>query len=320
MNCKTAITASLLAILLIFGVAPALMGCGGGGGGSAPDDSAVKATVGDITITENQLNAFAELIFIMSYGSDLSAISEDVQEQFRAQVLDSMVKAAAMELYFAGKDGILPEDVDDSIKQVTDIVAQTEGMKETFEEKGITEDLLRYQFNADAYFQALFLEATENGALPTEAEIEAYFTEHEQEFPEERRVSHILVGSAEHTDEDRQLAEEIREKIASGEESFEDMAIEYSIDTGSKVAGGDLDYAASDAYVPEFSAVAFALPLEELSGLVESQFGFHILKVTDIRPASLDSQRESIRSTLSYEIADKRAQELVDEYGVVYPQ
>jgi hypothetical protein len=317
---KTAITASLLALLLIFG-AGADMGCRGGGasgneGSGAPDESAVKAKVSGVTITENAVNAFTELMFTM-YGADFSTVPEEERDMYLAETLDTMVKAAAMELHFEGKD-VLPADAEDSFKQLKDMIDQTEGMKETFEAKGITEDTLRYYTNAQYYFQALAAEATEDGALPTEADIEAYYAEHEQEYPEERRISHILVGSAEHNDEDRQLAEEIREKIASGAESFEDMALEYGTD-GTKDVGGDLDYHEKSYYVPEFGEAAFALPLEELSGIVESQFGFHILKVTDIRPPSLDAQRESIRSTLTYEISDKRAQELVEEFGVVYP-
>jgi parvulin-like peptidyl-prolyl isomerase len=321
MKSKTLITASLLALLLIFGAGAALMGCSRGGadgneGGGAQDESAVAATVGGIEITENAVNTFTELMFIM-YGVDFSTVSDAEKPQYLAETLDTMVKAAAMELYFEGKD-IFPDDAEDSFKQLTDMIDQTEGMKERFDSKGITEDTLRYYTNTQYYFQALAEEATENGTLPTEADIEAYYAEHEQEFPEERRVSHILVGDAEHKDEDRKLVEEIREKIASGEESFEDMALEYGQDD-TKNRGGDLDYAVRDAYVPEFSDVAFTLPKDELSGIVESQFGFHILKVTDIRPASLDAQRESIRSTLSYEISDNRAKELVEEYDVVYP-
>jgi parvulin-like peptidyl-prolyl isomerase len=200
------------------------------------------------------------------------------------------------------------------------MVHQTEGVDASFAEKGITDDTLKYYMETQLYFQALAAEATNDGALPAESDIEAYYAAHEQEFPtdEERRVSHILVGDENHTDEDRKLAEEIREKIASGAETFEDMAGEYGTD-GTSSTGGDLGYAVRGAYVPEFSDVAFALPVDELSGIVESEFGFHILKVTDIRDArSLDAQRESIKSTLTYELSDSKVQALVAEYGVTY--
>jgi parvulin-like peptidyl-prolyl isomerase len=303
------------ALALVLGVGLSLAGCGGG---AAADDSEAVAKVGDVTITENQLNAFTEFMFFM-YGFDLSGLAEEEKNTYKADTLDSMVQAAALAQYYEGKDA-LPEDFDANLKQFTDMVHQTEGVDASFAEKGITDDTLKYYMETQLYFQALAAEATNDGALPTESEIEAYYAAHEQEFPEteERRVSHILVGDENHTDEDRKLAEEIREKIASGAETFEDMSREYGTD-GTSAAGGDLGYAAREAYVQEFSDVAFTLPVDELSGIVESQFGFHILKVTDIRSArSVESQRESISSTLTYELSDARVQALVAEYGVTY--
>ncbi|MDR1247633.1 MAG: peptidylprolyl isomerase [Clostridiales Family XIII bacterium] len=309
-NFKIAI-ALLFAVIL--GAASTLTGCGSGS-----DNSEVLAKVGDIEITENSVNAFTELMFFL-YGYDSSNLSDDEKTLYRADTLDTMVQAAAMEEYFKGKD-VFPDDADDSIKQFTDMIYQTEGVRDILREKGITDDTLKYYTETQYYFQALADEVTEGGVLPTEAEIEAYYVAHENEYEdtEQRRISHILVGDADHNDEDRQLAEEIREKIASGEESFEDMALEYGTD-GTKDKGGDLDYAVRDAYVPEFSDVAFVLPQDELSGIVESQFGFHILKVTDIRSIrSLAAQRESIRSTLTYELYDIKARELMDEFGAAY--
>jgi foldase protein PrsA len=309
---KIKITISVL-FILILGAAPALTGCGG-----SADESEVLAKVGDVEITENRVNAFTELMFFL-YGYDSSNLSDTEKNLYRADTLDTMVQAAAMEEYFKGKD-VFPEDADASIKQFTDMIYQTEGVMDTLKEKGITDDTLRYYTETQYYFQALADEVTENGALPTEAEIEAYYTAHEDDFSdtEQRRISHILVGNADHTDEDRLLAEDIRERIASGEESFEDMALEYGTD-GTKDIGGDLDYQVKEYYVPEFGEAAFALPQDELSGIVESQFGFHILKVTDIRSMrSLDAQRESIRSTLTYELYDIKTKELIDEFGAEY--
>jgi foldase protein PrsA len=127
-----------------------------------------------------------------------------------------------------------------------------------------------------------------------------------------------LVGDSTYADADRQLAEEIREKIASGQETFEDMALEYGTD-GTRDAGGDLGYAVRSAYVPEFSDVAFVIPQDEISDVVESQFGFHVLKVTDIRSVrSLEAQRETIRETLTYELYDEKARSLTEGFGATY--
>jgi foldase protein PrsA len=296
-----------------------LAGCGGGDGGE--DKSEVVAEVGDVKITEDRLSAFTELMFFL-YGYDFSSVTDESERNLlKADTLDTMVQVAAIEQYFKGKD-VSPEDVDAQLEQFKSITGQTEGLADSLKEKGITDDILRYYLETQFYFQTLADEATNGGVLPTDEEIEAYYAAHKQEYTdeEERRVSHILVGDASHADADRQLAEEIREKIASGEETFEDMAKEYGTD-GTRDTGGDLDYAVRSEWVSEFSDVAFALPVDELSDIVESQYGFHILKVTDIRTrdsSSLDAQRESIRETLTYELYDGKAQALTEEYGATY--
>ncbi|MDR2132260.1 MAG: peptidylprolyl isomerase [Clostridiales Family XIII bacterium] len=288
-----------------------LSGCGGAGGG---DKSEVVAKVGDVEIAEDRLNAFTELLFSM-YGLDFSGLEESDKNMYKADTLDTMVQIAALEQHFKGKDILKDEDIDGNLDRIKSGIAQTEGLEAGFKEKGITDDTLRYFIESQFYFQAFQEEVANGGGTPpTEAEIEAYYKAHEQEFSgeEERRVSHILVGDDTHADADRQLAEEIREKIASGAETFEDMAKQYGKD-GTSALGGDLDYAKREAYVPAFGDVAFTLPQGELSGVVESEFGFHVLKVTDIRNTrSLDAQRESIRYMLTL-------QALVDEYGAVYP-
>ncbi|MDR1573075.1 MAG: peptidylprolyl isomerase [Clostridiales Family XIII bacterium] len=307
-----AIAAAFLALMLCAG--SALTGCGGGA-----DKSEVVAEVGDVKITEDRLSAFTELMFFL-YGYDFANVSDESERNLmKADTLDTMVQVAAMEQYFKEKN-VLPEDADERLKQFKEIVSQTDGVADSFEEKGITDDILRYYLETQFYFQALADEATNGGVLPTEEEIEAYYAAHAQEYSdeEERRVSHILVGDSTYADADRQLAEEIREKIASGQETFEDMALEYGTD-GTRDTGGDLGYAMRSAYVTEFSDVAFTLPQDELSDIVETEFGFHILKVTDIRSTrSIEAQRENIRETLTYGLYDEKAQALTEDFGVTY--
>jgi parvulin-like peptidyl-prolyl isomerase len=304
----------LVAQVLVLIAALLLSACGAGGG-----KSEVVAKVGDVEITEDRLDAFTELLFSI-YNFDLSGLEESDRNMYKAEALDTMVQIAALKQHFKGKEDPADEEIDGKLEQFKSELAQRAELAAGFKEKGITDDTLRYFIESQFYFQALQEEVTDGGALPTEAEIEAYYKAHEQEFSdeEERRVSHILVGDDTHAEEDRRLAEEIREKIASGAETFEDMARKYGKD-GTRELGGDLDYAKRETYVPAFGDVAFTLPQGELSGVVESEFGFHVLKVTDIRNMrSLDAQRESIRSALTYEFSDEKLRELVKEYGATY--
>ncbi|CAG0907511.1 unnamed protein product, partial [Cyprideis torosa] len=76
----------------------------------------------------------------------------------------------------------------------------------------------------------------------------------------------------------KQKLEGIMEKIVSGEESFEAMALKYSMDPGSGARGGDLGFAKRGSYVPEFEAAVFSLKEGELSEIIETEYGFHIIK------------------------------------------
>ncbi|MDR2771575.1 MAG: peptidylprolyl isomerase [Clostridiales Family XIII bacterium] len=309
-KCKIAIAVQILALSALL----LLSGCGGG---ASENSEITVAKVGDIEITEDRLNAFTELLFSL-YGYDLASLEDSERNLYKAETLDTLVQAAAAEQYYKAK-GVEP-NIEEDFTQIKADIEQSEGLADSLKEKGVTDDILRYFLEAQYYFQTLQEEFTQDGALPSEDEILAYYAAHEQEYPdeEERRVSHILVGDANHTDEDRQLAEEIRGKIASGEASFEDMAAEYGTD-GTSSTGGDLGYAVRSAYVPEFSDVAFVLPQDELSGIVESEFGFHLLKVTDIRSTrSLETQRESIRTTLGSALYEDALASVLATYEPAY--
>ena len=73
--------------------------------------------------------------------------------------------------------------------------------------------------------------------------------------------------------------ERIREKIVSGEKTIEEMALKYSMDPGSGARGGDLGFAKRGSYVPEFEATVFGLKKDELSDVIETEYGFHIIKM-----------------------------------------
>ena len=113
----------------------------------------------------------------------------------------------------------------------------------------------------------------------------------------------------------RKQAEEILAKIKGGAD-FAELARKVSEDT-SKDQGGDLDFFTRGRMVPEFETAAFAMAPGQTSDIVKSQFGFHIIRVTDKRPGStrtLDEVRPQIQDTLQQEIADQqistKAQEL----------
>lgn len=121
-------------------------------------------------------------------------------------------------------------------------------------------------------------------------QISDYYNEHIGEYVQEKqiRASHILVKVAQNTSPTekaalKEKAQKIRERVKNNED-FAEVAKKESDDTGSKIKGGDLGFFAPGAMVEEFSKAAFALKPGEVSEIIESPFGFHIIKQTDQKP------------------------------------
>lgn len=151
-----------------------------------------------------------------------------------------------------------------------------------------------------------------------DGEIASYYEGHKAEFetPESVRASHILVAS-----EDK--AQEIAREIKDGKTSFEAAAVEYSI-CPSKEASGDLGFFSKGQMVPEFEKAAFALKKSgDMSEPVHSQFGWHIIKLTERKDAvqkPLDEVKEQIRQILTSEgqrkVYEAKLEELRKTYKV----
>lgn len=132
-------------------------------------------------------------------------------------------------------------------------------------------------------------------AVVTEEEIEKEYAQ-----GKEVEARHILVN-------DLETAEEVLSKLNEGED-FAQLAEEYSIDPGSSVAGGDLGFFGRGQMVPEFEQAAFDLEVGETSEPVQSQFGYHIINVTDRKP--FEEELNEVRDEIEEVIARRKARPL----------
>jgi peptidyl-prolyl cis-trans isomerase D len=142
-------------------------------------------------------------------------------------------------------------------------------------------------------------------------DIQRYYNDNIQQYqtPERVRASHILLNTGGKDEAAvRKQAEELLAKIKAGGD-FAALAKQYSDDPGSKVKGGDLDYFPRGQMVPEFEASAFSLAPGQVSDLVKTQYGFHIIKVVDKQAGAtqtLEQVRPRIQETLASQIADRQ--------------
>ena len=127
-----------------------------------------------------------------------------------------------------------------------------------------------------------------------DAQLKTYYDEQKVKTPErftepeQRRVSHILLSVANPKDDAavKAKAEGILKRVQAGED-FSALAKEFSQDPGSAQQGGDLGWSERKAWVVPFADAAYSMKVDEIRGPVKTQFGYHILKLVGIRPATV---------------------------------
>jgi len=180
-------------------------------------------------------------------------------------------------------------------------------------------------------YLVLDLESIKKGISVPEEELRKYYTENEKRYttPEERRASHILVKAekgapAAEREKAKAKAEQLLAEVRKAPASFADVARKNSDDPGSAQRGGDLDFFGRGAMVKPFEDAAFGLKQGEISGVVESDFGYHIIQVTGIRGGGKKSF-EQVRAEIEDEAKKQQAQSrfaaaAVDFTNMVYEQ
>jgi peptidyl-prolyl cis-trans isomerase D len=184
------------------------------------------------------------------------------------------------------------------------------------DEVAVTQDELRrfYQDNTESYrtpervkLSYLLLDAAALGGLVQvdEERLRQYFENHKAEFVarEERAMRHILIGLAPGAEEDaveqaRAQAQALLEALRGGAD-FAALAAQHSADPGSAANGGDLGWVERGMMVPAFEEAAFALDKGAVSEVVQTDFGFHVIQVTDIRggsDAEFDEMRDKVEA------------------------
>ena len=138
----------------------------------------------------------------------------------------------------------------------------------------------------DVEFLSISIEDIAETITYTQSDVEQYYQENMDRFRsnEQRKSSHILISFEDEVIEDAALDQimDIQERIEGGE-SFEELAQEFSDDGGSAENGGDLGWAEPGLFVPEFDQVLFALESGEISDPVKTQFGYHIIRLDELK-------------------------------------
>lgn len=156
----------------------------------------------------------------------------------------------------------------------------------------------------------------------TDDELKAVYQQNIQQYevPDRVHAEHILLMTVGKTDaevtEIKKKAEDILAQAKKKGANFEDLAKKYSEDPGSKTKGGDLGWLIHGQTVPEFDKAIFSLPKGEISDLIRTQYGFHIIKVLDRETAHtkpFDEVKDTLRTPLLLQKVDQQAATIADK-------
>ncbi len=207
--------------------------------------------------------------------------------------------------------------------------------------KPTSEDLTAYyQANADKFqsleradveYVVLDLASVQKTVSVSDEELKSYYEQNMARLSnlEERRVSHILITAdaaapAAERDKARAKAEKLLAEIKQSPDKFADLARKNSQDPGSAAKGGDLDFFARGAMVKPFEEAAFALKKGDTSNVVETEFGFHILRLTDIKSPkqkTFEESRATLETDVRRQLAQRKFAEAAEQFtNTVYEQ
>lgn len=158
------------------------------------------------------------------------------------------------------------------------------------------------------------------------ADLKTYYEQNLPRFEGERRASHILIASpksapAADREKAKAKAQELLALVKKSPDTFADVARKNSQDPGSAAKGGDLDFFARGSMVKPFEDAAFSMKKGEISDVVESEFGYHIIKLTDVKQRSFEELRPELEAAMKKQEAQKKFTDSAEIFtNAVYEQ
>jgi peptidyl-prolyl cis-trans isomerase C len=311
----------MLFVSVLLGVALLVsLGCDPAEPTANVDSQAKKiATFEGGDVTQGELDEFAKQSGFGDLSKDDPQYQAAIQQIMPQLVGIEITKAYAQEHNITASDKEVDHEIEKIKEQVGDQarssgqdLSDQKAYEQALKQNNITEDQLRKDIRENLPVQKV-QEKVAGGAEPSDEEIQKYYDQNkEAQFttPEQRCVRHILFNK-----DQKQKAEEVKQQLENGGD-FAKLAKENSQDPGSAEKGGDLGCLGKGETVPEFEDAAFGAEQGEIVGPVQTQFGYHILEVTDIKPKqtrSLNDVESQIRSQLATEKQSEEFSKWIEE-------
>jgi peptidyl-prolyl cis-trans isomerase C len=270
----------------------AISGCGKKDA-SSEAEGPVAAKVNGHAIHENEVaRELGQMSQMMQQQGGQMPTDPAGMQQMRQNAVNNLVDKQLLKEQVE-KEGLAPNDaeVKAEIDKVKAQYPDEAAFLQRLQALGLSEDDLREEISFNMAMQRLAVKHQDAAPDASPEEAQKYYDENRQQFlePEGVRASHILIRSAATDPDTAKSAARARAEAAladvKGGRDFATVAKEKSEDPGSAPNGGDVQFFARGRMVPEFEQAAFALQVGEISPIVQTQFGYHIIKVTDKRAA-----------------------------------
>jgi peptidyl-prolyl cis-trans isomerase C len=304
-------------------------------------ETAVAVTVNGIDIMETDIEKAMEpeINNIAKQNSNLPpALIEQLKKQLRARYIDQLIREQLLSEQV--RDANIVTTDEEITNQINQLIANQpepmtlEEFKEKTTEYGMSFDEMKEDIRKRLSYRKLILAQWEGKIDVNEADAKKFYDENPKEFqtPEQVSASHILIKPDPNVADPNQAkaqakakAEDLLKQLKDGAE-FADLA-KLNSACPSSAQGGDLGFFARGQMTPPFEEAAFKLELGQLSDIVETEYGYHIIKSTGHKDAGQISFEQAKDSIIKY-LTQEKQQKFINDYidslkakaNIVYPE
>lgn len=295
-----------------------------GAAAQAPEVKPVPAELPDVvakvngeTITKADFEKAVQAIEAQNGG----AVPPEQRDRVYRGVLEQLVSFRLLIQETKTRNLTVPDaELDARMAQIRSQFPSEEAFKQTLGQQKMTPEQLRADARSEILVTKMLQSEIESKVAVTPAQVQDFYQKNPDRFKQGERVraSHILLRIPDQANEAAKAAVKVKAadvlKQARGGKDFAALAKQYSEDPGSAPNGGDLNFFQKGQMVGPFDAAVFAMKVGDISDLVETQFGFHIIKLVDKqaeRTVPLDEVRTQVQQFLENQARQEQTQTLI---------
>lgn len=267
--------------------------------------------VGNTAITKQEINEVIDKQMQSPFLAQIDKKSNEYKIMELAAtdkaVNELIVKKMLLDEIIKRNITVSQEDLAKYKENLLNEIGGEENLKEVLAKNNIDEDEFNSLLENDIQISKLI--ASISPVNVSDAEVKKFYNENKASkftYPDSVKASHILI-------KDKAKAEEVLKKAKEPKADFAALAKQYSEDPGSAQNGGDLGFFTKDQMVKPFADAAFSMKPDTVSGLVQSEFGYHIIKVTDRKKAGITPYDE-VKNTLKKFLEDEKKVEVLQKF------